>query len=36
MTEEMRTNILDEVRKVIETNRTDIESSEGNVVLIKF
>ena len=28
MTEEMRTSILDEVRKVIEANKTDVESSE--------
>ena len=27
MTEEMRTSILDEVRKVIEANKNDLESS---------
>ncbi len=29
MSEEMRTSILDEVRKVIEANRTDIDSAES-------
>ncbi len=30
MSEEMRTTILDEVRKVIEANKTDNESAESN------
>jgi gamma-glutamyl phosphate reductase len=30
MTEEMRTSILDEVRKVIEANKTDVEAAESN------
>jgi hypothetical protein len=29
MTEEMRTSILDEVRKVIEANKTDAEAAES-------
>lgn len=33
MTEEMRTSILDEVRKVIEANKTDIEAAESTVSL---
>jgi hypothetical protein len=29
MSEEMRTSILDEVRKVIEANKTDVDSAES-------
>ena len=29
MTEEMRTSILDEVRKVIEANKNDVEAAES-------
>lgn len=29
MTEEMRTSILDEVRKVIEANKNDMEATES-------